>query len=127
VLPFLLSDASPDSGRHREKADSPLAEPSRILGGFCVIRLPEEVAVTEVERLRDELELAEAAEELEAAREKMHADRTEKTVAAYKAESEKVAALRQAFRTNFPRIAESGENGVATPDPVRISGKAVQP
>lgn len=81
----------------------------------------------DVERLRDALALAEATEKLEAAREKLHADRTKKTIAAYKAESDKVAALRQEYRTKFPRVAEFGENGVATPDPVRISGKAVQP
>lgn len=83
--------------------------------------------MSDVERLRDELALAEATEKLEAAREKLHAKRDEKTIAAYKRESDKVAALRQTFRTNFPRTQESGKDGVATPDPVRISGKAVQP
>jgi hypothetical protein len=81
----------------------------------------------EVERLRDELALAEATEKLEAARGKMHAGRTEKTVAAYREESEKVVALRQGFRTKYPRTAESGKDGVATPDPVRASGSAVTP
>lgn len=81
----------------------------------------------DVERLRAELELAEAVEKLESAREKLHANRTDKTIAAYKAESETVSLLRQAYRTNFPQTAQSGTDGVATPDPVRISGKAVSP
>jgi hypothetical protein len=83
--------------------------------------------VSDVERLRAELELAEAVEELEIVREQMHATETPEAFAAYRAESERVASLRAAYRTSFPRTAESGENGVATPDPVRISGKAVQP
>jgi len=83
--------------------------------------------VSDVERLRDELALAEAVEQLEKAREKMHDDPIEKNIAAYREKSEAVAALRSAFREQYPRVAESGENGVATPDPVRISGKAVQP
>jgi len=88
--------------------------------------------VSDVERLRDELALAEAVEQLEEAREKMHDHPSEeapskKAVAAYREKSEAVAALRSAFREQYPRVAESGENGVATPDPVRITGKAVEP
>jgi predicted nucleic acid-binding Zn-ribbon protein len=57
--------------------------------------------MSDTKRLEAELELAKASEKLEAAREKMHAKRTEANIAAYQKESDKVAALRQAFRQNY--------------------------
>lgn len=83
--------------------------------------------MSDVERLRDELALAEASEELEKAREKMHADRSSKAVAAYRAASEKVVELRRDFRTRYPRTQQSGRDGVATPETVKATGKAVTP
>lgn len=82
--------------------------------------------MSDVDRLRAELELAEAVEKLEDARAKVLSHKTEKTLATYKAASEKVANLRQAFRSDHPTVGAEGD-GVARPDPVRISGKAVQP
>jgi hypothetical protein len=57
---------------------------------------------TDVERLRAELELAEACEVLEKAREAMHAKKTPAKIKKFKAESVKVAELRQAFRIKYP-------------------------
>lgn len=58
--------------------------------------------MSDVERLKAELELAEACEELEAAREAMHADRSnEDLVASYQDHSNRVVQLRQAFRERY--------------------------
>jgi hypothetical protein len=75
----------------------------------------------DVERLEDELALAKALEPLEKAREAMHADRTPKTIAAYKRASEKVVAARQAFRTKYPPAAgvDGDGNATAAPDTVK--------
>ncbi len=83
--------------------------------------------MSDTERLRDELALAEATDALESAREKMHAANTPETVAAYRDESAKVVELRQAFRTKYPRQQQSGVDGVATPDTVKATGKAEGP
>ena len=88
--------------------------------------------MADVERLRDELALAEAMEPLEKAREAMHADRTPKTVKAYKAAAAKATAVRVAFRTKYPqgqRSAGGGVvgDGVATPDTVKAKGTVVNP
>jgi hypothetical protein len=83
--------------------------------------------VSDVERLRDELALAEAAEPLEEAREAMHADRSPKNVKAYKAACAEVTVARQAFREKYPAAPQSGTDGVATPDTVKATGKAQAP
>ena len=80
--------------------------------------------MADVERLRDELALAEAMEPLEKARDAMHADRTPKTVKAYKAAAAKATEKRQAFRTKYPSQQTSGGgDAVATPDTVKVSTK----
>jgi hypothetical protein len=76
---------------------------------------------TDVERLRDELALAEACESLEAAREAFHDKRTPARVKKFKEESVKVAKLRQAFRTKYPAKPVAEGDGVATPDTVAAS------
>jgi hypothetical protein len=53
------------------------------------------------DRLRAELELAEACEVLEEAREALHADRNEETIADYKAACDTVAPMRAAFREKW--------------------------
>jgi len=83
--------------------------------------------VADVERLRDELALAEAMEPLEEAREAMHADRTPKTIKAYKAAAAKAAEARAAFRADYPSVQQSGGDGVATPDTVEAKGTVVNP
>lgn len=77
--------------------------------------------MSDVERLRDELALAEAMEPLEKAREAMHADRTPETIAAYKQACEEATAVRQAFRIKYPRVPQSGGDAVATPDTLNVS------
>jgi len=53
--------------------------------------------MSDVERLTQELELAKLCEKLEAARETMHADRSESNIAAYRKWCDKVATARSAF------------------------------
>ena len=74
--------------------------------------------MSDVERLEAELALAKALEPLEKAREAMHANRTAKTIAAYKAECDKVAAARSAFREKYP---PGSGPGVAAPETVKSS------
>jgi len=83
--------------------------------------------MSDIERLRDELALAEAMEPLEKAREAMHADRTPKTIKAYKAAASQATEVRRAFREKYPATPQSGADGVATPDTVKVKGKAVEP
>lgn len=83
--------------------------------------------MSDVERLRAELALAEAMEPLEKAREAMHADRSPKTIKAYKEAANAAAAARQAFREKYGPPSSSAGNGVATPDTVKATGKAVSP
>ena len=86
--------------------------------------------MADVERLRAELALAEAMEPLEKAREAMHADRSPKTIKAYKAAAAKVAAERAAFREKYSVGERTGgvpADGVATPDTVKATGKAQGP
>jgi hypothetical protein len=83
--------------------------------------------VSDVERLRAELALAEAMEPLEKAREAMHADRTPKTIAAYKAAAAKASEVRAAFREAYPSQQQSGGDGVATPETVKAKGTVNQP
>ena len=80
--------------------------------------------MSDVERLEDELALARALEPLEAARQAMHADRSPKTVKAYKAACDKATAVRVAFREKYPRTPESGGDAVATPNTVRVKARA---
>lgn len=72
----------------------------------------------QVERLEAELALAKLAEPLEAAREAMHADRSEATIAAYKEASNSFAAARTAFREKYPPPPPAPGDAVATPDVV---------
>lgn len=78
--------------------------------------------VDELQKSRDQLEVAEACAVLEEARDKMHADRSEKNIAAYKEESNKVSALRVAFREKYPPPTPEYPDGVATPDTVEVAG-----
>jgi hypothetical protein len=80
--------------------------------------------VADVERLRDELALAEAMEPLERAREAMHADRTPKTIKAYKAAAREATAARVAFREKYPPVEQSGTDGTATPETVKARGRS---
>jgi F0F1-type ATP synthase membrane subunit b/b' len=80
--------------------------------------------VADVERLRDELALAEAMEPLEKAREKMHADRSPANVKAYKKAAAKATEARQGFRRKYPSQQTSGDgDAVATPDTVKVTTK----
>jgi cytidylate kinase len=81
----------------------------------------------EVDRLKAELALAEEVDELEEARAAMHKKKTDATLKAYRKASEKVAAARQALREKHPTTAASAADGVARPEPIRVSGRAVSP
>lgn len=57
--------------------------------------------MSDVDRLKAELKLAELSEKLEEAREAMFEDNNEETLAAYKSASKKVADARSAFRQEY--------------------------
>ena len=83
----------------------------------------EEPQIDEVQKLKDQLKVAEASQELEAAREAMHADRTdEAAMAKYKELSQKVADARVEFRTKYPPPVPADGDAIATPAPVDASG-----
>jgi hypothetical protein len=71
-----------------------------------------------VERLKAELAVAEAEAVLEQAREAFHDKRTPARVKKFKAESVRVAKLRQAFRLKYPRQPENEGDAVAAPETV---------
>jgi len=84
----------------------------------------EEPQVDEVQKLKDQLEVAEISQELETAREAMHADRDDAdAMAQYKELSQKVADARQAFRTKYPPPVPAEGDAIATPAPVEASGE----
>lgn len=83
--------------------------------------------MSDIERLRAELALAEAMEPLEKAREAMHADRSPANIKAYKKASDEAAAQRRAFREKHGSPGASGGDGVATPDMVKATGTAQAP
>jgi hypothetical protein len=76
---------------------------------------------TDVERLREELAVAEACESLEAAREAFHEKRTPARVKKFKEESVRVAELRQAFRIKYPSKPAAEGDAVASPETVGAS------
>jgi hypothetical protein len=83
--------------------------------------------MSDVARLEAELALAKQAEALEAAREAMHADRSEETIGAYKTASAEYAAARTAFREAYPPPPPAEGDAVATPETVTITSKVERP
>lgn len=57
--------------------------------------------MSDVKRIKSELALAELAETLEQARDAMHANSNEKTLAAYRAASDEMAAARSSHREKY--------------------------
>lgn len=78
--------------------------------------------MSHVARLKAQLEVAELEERLEAARTKMHGDRSRKNVKAYKAACAETFAARAAFRETYPTEAQPGD-AVAKPATVRVPSK----
>ncbi len=84
--------------------------------------------MSEVARLEAELELARKCETLEAAREAMHADRNEQTIAAYQEACNEVAAARAAYREEHrPTTPVEPGDGIASPETVEVSIGVEQP
>jgi len=75
----------------------------------------------DVDRLTSELALAQLCEVLETAREKMHADRSETNIAAYKAACTEVQQARSAFRENWRVQVGPGD---AAPEVGTVNAKA---
>jgi hypothetical protein len=80
--------------------------------------------VSDVDRLRAELALAEASQRLEAAREAMHADRSDAAkLRAYRRASERVVELRRDYRENHRPAAGGPGDAAPQPKTVRASSR----
>ena len=77
--------------------------------------------MSDVARLEVELELARDAEELEKAREAMHEDRNEETIAAYKEAATRHQLLRSNYRENYRTVSEDPNDATPQPSTVELT------
>jgi hypothetical protein len=77
--------------------------------------------MSDVDRLASELHLAKLCEVLETARDKMHADRSEENITAYKAACDDVAQARSAHREIYRAQVGPGD---AAPEVGTVNSKA---